>query len=164
MLDIDKIRQLVDMMIANDLVEIALRDGDVEVNLRRPAPNTGTAAPMVTGTPTGGVPTPIPNPAPSPAAPVAAETPAVKEEEPEIELVQIKSPMVGTFYSAADPDSSSYVEIGSVIHPDSVVCIVEAMKVFNEIKAEVTGTIEKMLVKNEQPVEYGQPMFLVRPE
>ncbi len=164
MLDIDKIRQLVDMMIANDLVEISLRDGDVEVNLRRPAPNTGVAAPMVTGTSAGGAPISIPNPAPSPAARVAAETSAVKAEEPEIELVQIKSPMVGTFYSGPDPDSPSYVEIGSVIHADSVVCIVEAMKVFNEIKAEVTGTIERILVQNEQPVEYGQPMFLVRPE
>jgi acetyl-CoA carboxylase biotin carboxyl carrier protein len=72
--------------------------------------------------------------------------------------------MVGTFYVAPDPDSPPYVQVGAVVHPDAVVCIVEAMKVFNEIKAEVAGTIEKILVKNEQPVEFGQPMFLVRPD
>lgn len=162
MLDIDKIRQLVDMMMVNDLVEISLRDGDVEVSLRRPAPNTGAVTPVMAGAPFVGA--GIPNVAAATAAPVAAETPAAKEDEPEVELVQIKSPMVGTFYTASDPDSPPYVQVGAVIHPDSVVCIVEAMKVFNEIKAEVAGTIEKVLVHNEKPVEYGQPLFLVRPE
>jgi len=161
LLDIDKIRQLVDMMIANDLVEISLRDGDVEVNLRRPSPNGGAIGPVVTGTP---LPMPVPNPVPVPAPPAVAGSPAAEEVEPDAGLVEIKSPMVGTFYAASDPDSPPYAQVGAAVHPDAVVCIVEAMKVFNEIKAEVTGTIEKILIKNEQPVEFGQPMFLVRPD
>ena len=157
MLDIDKIRQLVDMMVANDLVEISLRDGEVEVSLRRPTGGAGDVVPVVSG------PIPVSNPgvgAVAEAPPTAA--PAAEDEG--LELVDIQSPMVGTFYAASDPNSPPYAEVGTHVNPDTVVCIVEAMKVFNEIKAEVAGTIEKILVKNEQPVEYGQPLFLVRPD
>jgi len=90
-----------------------------------------------------------------------AEGPAADEQE--VEYVEIKSPMVGTFYAAPDPDSPPFVQLGSTVNPSTVVCIVEAMKVFNEIKAELSGTIQKILVKNEEPIEYGQPLFLVRP-
>jgi len=72
--------------------------------------------------------------------------------------------MVGTFYSAPDPDSPAFVQIGSQVGPDTPVCIIEAMKVFNEIKAEVSGTIERILVKDEQAVEFGQPLMLVKPK
>ena len=72
--------------------------------------------------------------------------------------------MVGTFYAAPEPEAAPYLHVGSRLEPNTVVCIVEAMKVYNEIKAEVAGTIERILVKNEEPVEYGQPLFLVRPE
>ena len=82
----------------------------------------------------------------------------------ETELLTIKSPMVGSFYSASDPDSPPFVEVGSQVTPSTVVCILEAMKVFSEIKAEVSGTIEKILATNSQAVEYGQPLFLVRPD
>lgn len=152
LLDIDKIQKLVDMMLTNDLVEISLRDGDVEVRLRRPTGGPGEAMPIVTAQP-GVV---------NPTAPAGAQTPPAAEEE--VELARIKSPMVGTFYAAPSPDTPSYVEVGAHVNQNTVVCIVEAMKVFNEIKAEVAGTIEKILVKNEEPVEYGQPMFLVRPD
>ena len=157
MLDIDKIRELVDMMVANDLVEISLRDGDVEVNLRRPTVGVSEGVAVVTTQPA------LLNPTANPVADAPApEAPATEAQD--TELVEIKSPMVGTFYVARDPDSPQFVELGSPVNSDTVVCIVEAMKVFNEIKAEVTGTIEKILVKNEEPVEYGQPLFLVRPQ
>ena len=78
-------------------------------------------------------------------------------------LVAIESPMVGTFYSAPNPDTPAFVSVGSAIGPDSVVCLIEAMKVFNEIKAEVNGTIERILVNNGDAVEFGQKLFLVRP-
>lgn len=153
------------MMIANDLAEISLRDGDVEVNLRRPAAGAGDTAPIHAAVPIATAQVPAANPTaradPSASAPAAPE---VREEETDINLTEIKSPMVGTFYVAPDPDSPAYVQVGSPVHPDAPVCIIEAMKVFNEIKAEVTGSIEKILVTNEQPVEYGQPLFLVRPE
>ncbi len=155
MLDIDKIRLLVDMMVANDLSEISLRDGDVEVSLRRPNNDLGEGV-VVARMPPG---------APTPAgAPGAAPPPAAASaESEESELVEIRSPMVGTFYAAPDPESPPFVQAGTDVHPDTVVCIVEAMKVFNEIKAEVDGTVERILVKNGDAIEYGQPMFRVRP-
>lgn len=161
MLDVDKIRQLVEMMVSNDLVEISLRDGDVEVNLRRPNANGQVSiTPAEVQLPAQVAPVPT-VPAAAPAASGAA-APAPAQDE-DADLVAISSPMVGTFYSAADPDSPPFVTPGSEVHADSVVCILEAMKVFNEIKAEIAGRIERILVKNAQPVEYGQPLFLVRP-
>ncbi|MCH7591555.1 MAG: acetyl-CoA carboxylase biotin carboxyl carrier protein [Planctomycetes bacterium] len=135
------------MMIAHDLVELSLRDGDVEVNLRRPH---GNAAPEIVGG--------------SPPATVAAASAATPDPEDAGTFVEIPSPMVGTFYASPDPDSSSFVKVGSRVQSDTIVCIVEAMKVFNEIKAEVSGVIDRILVKNEQAIEYGQPLFSVRTE
>jgi acetyl-CoA carboxylase biotin carboxyl carrier protein len=94
---------------------------------------------------------------------VETQAEARVEAESEEGLVPISSPMVGTFYTAPDPESPPFVTVGSSVGPDTVVCIIEAMKVFNEIKAEVTGTIERILIQNEQPVEFGQPLFLIRP-
>ena len=151
MLDIEKIQKLVDMMIAHDLVELSLRDGDVEVNLRRGQGNAAVDGGMMV----------LPNPAVNPA--LDSAEPGSATEEPE-NLSEIHSPMVGTFYGSPDPDSPPFVQVGSRVQADTVVCIVEAMKVFNEIKAEVAGTIDRILVKNETPIEYGQPLFLVRTE
>lgn len=156
MLDIDKIRELIDMMKENDLVELTMRDGEEEISLRRPAAGTElTTVPIVHAT-TGAMP-------PPPLEPVSAAQPLSEEAASEDDqLVSIVSPMVGTFYSSADPDSPPFAQVGSEVRSDTVVCLLEAMKVFNEIKAEIVGTIEKILVKNEQAVEYGQQLFLVR--
>ncbi len=156
LLDIDRIRQLVDMMVANELMEISIRDGDKEVTLRRPHANS---PPIVTVAPSVG---PF-NGTPGALSSSAPASPPV-EEEPRVETVDIKSPMVGTFYAASDPNSAPYVQAGTRVQPATVVCIIEAMKVFNEIKAEVAGVIERILVKNGQPVEFGQLLFRVRPE
>ena len=155
LLDIEKIRELVDMMMANDLVEISLRDGDTEINLRRPGAGGGVV-PVVAAQPS------VVASAPAVAAGAA---PPVEESagEDEIEFIEVTSPMVGTFYASPEPGTPSFVEVGGNITAETVVCIVEAMKVFNEIKAEVSGVVEKILVKNESPVEYGQPLFLIRP-
>ncbi len=152
MLDIDRIRKLVDMMVTNDLVELSLRDGDVEVNLRRPTP-VAEIVPVVNGVPT------MIKSAPAASAVPASEDSAEKEDS---KLTPINSPMVGSFYAAPDPESPPFVQVGARVNGDTVVCIVEAMKVFNEIKAELNGTIEKILVKNGEAVEYGQPLFSVR--
>jgi len=158
LLDVEKIRQLIEMMVNNDLVEVSLRDGDVEVNLRRPHLNGAVTVSTIAGGPI------------MPAAPVAAvsSSAAMAPEAPardtaESSFVEITSPMVGTFYSGPDPESPPFVSIGGDVEPGTVVCILEAMKVFNEIKSEVAGRIERILVKNSEPVEYGQPLFLVRP-
>lgn len=155
MLETDKIRQLIELMVKNDLVEISLRDGDVEVSLRRPNPVNGGMV-HVSGTP---MMVPGSPQMTLPEAP-AEDSASLKESD----LVKIASPMVGTFYTAASPDAPAFVSVGSSIGTDTVVCIIEAMKVFNEVKAEVSGTIEKILVKNEQAVEFGQPLYLVRPD
>jgi len=99
----------------------------------------------------------------APAAPGPSSAPAAPPAEDE-GLETIRSPMVGTFYAAATPDAEPFVSVGTRVEPDTVVCLVEAMKVFNEIKAELTGTIEKVLVDNGDAVEFGQPLFRVKPE
>jgi acetyl-CoA carboxylase biotin carboxyl carrier protein len=152
LLDIDRIRKLVDMMVTNDLVELSLRDGDVEVNLRRPTA-VAEVMPVVNGAPT------MIQSVPDAAAVLAPEGSIVTED---LKLTAIHSPMVGSFYAAADPESAPFIHVGSRVNIDTVVCIVEAMKVFNEIKAEMSGTIEEILVKNGEAVEYGQPLFSVR--
>lgn len=97
-------------------------------------------------------------PANAPQSAGAGETAAVDEN-----LVEVKSPMVGTFYRAPSPDAAPYVQVGDRVTPGQVICIIEAMKLMNEIEAEVAGTIEKVLIENTQPVEYGQTLFLVSP-
>lgn len=157
MLDIEQIRQLIDMMAANDLAEISIRDGEKEINLRRSAANSQPSASAQVFAPAA--PLAAPSAAPPPAPP---EIRGTAETNTEAGLVEIGSPMVGTYYASPDPDSPPFVQVGSHVHPGTVVCILEAMKVFNEIKAELSGTIERVLVKSGQPVEYGQPLFLVR--
>jgi acetyl-CoA carboxylase biotin carboxyl carrier protein len=156
--DPEKIRMLIEMMSEHDLSEISLRDGEEEVVLKRGGPGeAGESGPPMMS------PQMMYAPMPAQAAPAAAppEAPPPAEDEG---LIAIKSPMVGTFYAASDPNAPPYVSEGSTVTASTVVCIVEAMKVFNEIKAEVSGTIAKCLVKNEEPVEFGQPLFMVRPD
>jgi acetyl-CoA carboxylase biotin carboxyl carrier protein len=150
-------------MVSNDLVEISLRDGEEEVNLRRP--NTGVPGAFSSvanaSNPWAASNNPLPPPPPDVPANSSSGLPAGADAD--AELIEIPSPMVGTFYSASDPESPPFVDVGTRVHSGMVVCILEAMKVFNEIKAEVSGTIERILVKNAEAVEFGQPLFLVRP-
>jgi acetyl-CoA carboxylase biotin carboxyl carrier protein len=153
--DVRKIRRLVELMNEHDLNEMDIRQGDMRIQLRR------TAETVVTGVPAQ----PGPAPAASPVAPAEPpkETSSAPVESAAIEehISLIKSPMVGTFYAAPDPDSPPYVNVADHVGPDTTVCIVEAMKVFNEILAEVSGKIVAVLVENGEPVEFGQPMFKV---
>jgi acetyl-CoA carboxylase biotin carboxyl carrier protein len=107
-----------------------------------------------------------------PAAPVAAATaaspaapaaPASKAEEPKGNTIEIKSPMIGTFYRSPSPDKPPFIEVGSVVKPGDTVCVIEAMKLFNEIESEVSGRVVKVLVTDSSPIEYDQPLFLVEP-
>ncbi len=140
------------MMIEHELTEVELRDGEQCVVIKRGAPPQ--AAPVVAIAPA--MPPAAPAPAAPPPAPEATTAPGDG-------LLPIRSPMVGTFYAGPDPDAPPFVSVGSTVEADTIVCIIEAMKVFNEIKAEVAGTIEQVLARNEQAVEYGQPLYLVRP-
>ena len=158
MVDYRKLRELVKLMTENDLSELELRDKEETVVIKRALAAAHAmpimGAPMVHHMPpssfTAGM-----------AAPATADAAAPIDED--ADLVAIKSPMVGTFYSSPDPNSPAFVNVGSNVGAETVVCIVEAMKVFSEIKAECAGKVEKILVKNGDPVEYGQKLFLVRP-
>jgi acetyl-CoA carboxylase biotin carboxyl carrier protein len=146
-MDVEQIKALVELMSQNALSEIMIRDGESRIVLRRGALGQPSQAAM-------------PPPQMMMATPAAAPPPPVN---PDAGLIEIKAPMVGTFYSASSPDSPPFVRVGSVVDQDTVVCIIEAMKVFNEIKAECSGTIERVMVANSGPVEFGQPLYLVRP-
>ncbi|MCA9285457.1 MAG: acetyl-CoA carboxylase biotin carboxyl carrier protein [Phycisphaerales bacterium] len=158
MIDIRKLKELVRLMVSNDLTELDLRDSQEQVTLKRasPQPIIQTIAAPAGAIAAHGV-----------AAPAAAAAPAsggsAAAPSPDAGLVAIESPMVGTFYAAAAPEKPPFVSVGTSVGPDTVVCLIEAMKVFNEIKAEASGTIERVLVKNGEPVEFGQKLFLIRP-
>ncbi len=154
MIDIRKLKELVKLMVENDLTELDLQDKEETVALRRGHPGTVYAG------------QPVVHAAPAAHAPSysSGDAPGSSDaEDSDDGLIAIESPMVGTFYSAPNPDSDVFVKVGDSISSDSVVCLVEAMKVFNEIKAETNGTITKCLVETGQAVEFGQKLFLVKP-
>ncbi|HUG91547.1 MAG TPA: acetyl-CoA carboxylase biotin carboxyl carrier protein [Planctomycetaceae bacterium] len=150
--DLGKLRELVELMEKHGLTEVNLRRGDQRWRLRR---GPQEIVSMVPAQPAYSLPPSATNPA---APPAPADVPAAA-----VGLL-IKSPTVGTFYAAASPDDPPFVSIGARVDPETTVCIVEAMKVFNQIPAEVSGTIVEVLVKNGDPVEFGQPLFRVRPD
>jgi len=156
MIDIRKLKELVRLMVENDLSELDLKDQQETVTIKRGA-SGAAAAPYVQHAPAvvaQGAPAAVADEDAAPASAAAASDDAG--------LVAVTSPMVGTFYTSPNPDSPAFVNVGAAVGPDTTVCLIEAMKVFNEIKAEVSGTIERVLVESGKPVEYGQKMFLVR--
>jgi acetyl-CoA carboxylase biotin carboxyl carrier protein len=158
-LDLNELKRLVAIMVTSDLAEVEIEEQGKRVKVVRAGRVSSAAAAPATAAPalaTGAPPAPAASPAPL-AAPATPEAPRPSRG------VEITSPMVGTFYRAPSPDAAPYVEVGDRVSKDSPVCIVEAMKVMNEIKAEVEGEILEILVQNGEPVEFGQPLFLVRP-
>jgi acetyl-CoA carboxylase biotin carboxyl carrier protein len=154
--DIEKIKELIKIMKENGLDEIEIRHDDDKIFLKRSQPQQIVS----------GIPVVRPESAVLPVSPGGTETLSQPSAQPsassEGDLVEIKSPIVGTFYATPSPDSEPYVEVGSTVSSQSIVCIIEAMKVMNEIKAETSGTIVEILVTNGQAVEYGQVLFKVR--
>jgi acetyl-CoA carboxylase biotin carboxyl carrier protein len=154
--DLKDIKAIIDLMKKNSISEFEMEKQDFKIRLKR-GPNGGTPVVSLDELPPATVLAAAPQiPAvPPPVAPVPPP-PATGE-------VEVKSPMIGTFYRSPSPEAASYVEVGTEVNPDTVVCIIEAMKVMNEIKAEVKGVITQVLVENAKPVEFGQPLFKVRP-
>jgi acetyl-CoA carboxylase biotin carboxyl carrier protein len=153
--DIKDIKAIIDLMKKNSITEFELERQDSKIRLKR---GSNGGAPIVQydeQVAVGAVPV-LPPVAVASTLTVAPPVPVTGE-------IEVKSPMIGTFYRAPSPEAASYVEIGTEISPESVVCIIEAMKVMNEIKAEVKGVITQVLVENAKPVEFGQPLFKVRP-
>ncbi|HEY5621879.1 MAG TPA: acetyl-CoA carboxylase biotin carboxyl carrier protein [Pontiella sp.] len=150
-MDIKDIKRIVELMKNNDLSEFSMKDEGFELAMKRGSdePQIVYAAPTVAAPAAGSAPAP------------PADAPAADENDG---LIEIPSPIVGTFYRKPAPDADNFAEVGMEVTEDSVVCIVEAMKVMNEIKAEVKGVIKKILVDDASAVQYGQPLFLVEPK
>ena len=167
-MNLDEIKELMDALAERDIQEFELERGDEKVRIRRGSSDDGNRPPYVIVAP--GVSAPqqikeIPSPAgEEPRKPLdpTAET-AAPTESSDAGLTQVKSPIVGTFYEAPSPDAEPFVEVGDQVTAGQVLCIIEAMKLMNEIEADVAGTIEKQLVSNGQPVEYGEALFAIRP-
>jgi acetyl-CoA carboxylase biotin carboxyl carrier protein len=155
--ELKDIKAIIDLMKKNSITEFELEEKDSKLRLKR-GMNIGTpqvqsvdeVIPMVS----------LPPISPAPLVAVSAGVPSVVANSGEID---IKSPMIGTFYRSPSPEAGPYVDVGSEVGPETVVCIIEAMKVMNEIKAETKGVITQILVENGKPVEFGQPLFKVRP-
>lgn len=162
MIDIRKLKELVRLMVENDLAELNLQDQQETVTVKRGYAGAPVIhhAPMMMA-PQVAAPAHAAHADADDDAPSAASAAAAAASE--AGLVAVTSPMVGTFYAAANPDSPPFVAVGASVNDSSTVCLIEAMKVFNEIKAECNGTIERILVQSGQSVEFGQKLFLVRP-
>jgi acetyl-CoA carboxylase biotin carboxyl carrier protein len=159
-LDLKQIKQIIELMKRSELTEFAVEEEGFKLKIRRGA----NGLPIVSSSRSSNSPFPGINEAPvaqspAPAAPATVAPAPVKDEAG---IVYVKSPMVGTFYRAPSPESKSFVEPDSKVTETSVVCIIEAMKIMNEIQAEVKGTVVEVLVENGQPVEYGQRLFKVK--
>ena len=151
-MDLNKIKQVVDLMKKSDLSEFEIQDQEFKLRIKRDVAGRTPAAPAAQApAPAQASAAPAPT-APAPTAPAAADP----------NMKMITSPMVGTFYATPSPDSPNFVAIGSSVKADSVVCIIEAMKVMNEIQSELSGTIVECLVASGTSVEFGQPLFRVK--
>ena len=149
-MNLDEIKSILQLMETNKLVEFEYEDDGRRIKLRRAEDRVVTTA------------LPMAHPAAVPmAAPSAALAAPAGEGARPANVTEFKSPLVGTFYRSAKPDSDPFVNVGDEVGPEKVLCVIEAMKVMNEIKAEMTGIVREIIVKNAQAVEFGEPMFLI---
>ena len=153
---VDEIRELINLATETGIAELEVQRGDNRVRIRR----SGVAPEIVWAPPAVPV-QPAPTAAPIGGSPPPSQEP--KEPGSDPNLLLVRSPIVGTFYEASAPDSPPFVRVGERVQPGKVLCIIESMKLMNEIEAEVSGTLESKLVMNGQPVEYGEALFAIRP-
>ena len=151
--DIDDLRQLIDFLKAHQVAEFDLDRGDIKVRIK--FKQETPAAPVMA------VPSPLPPPPPVASVPTATAAPAAAD--PDAGLHIVKSPIVGTYYGSPSPGAAPFVAAGDRVEKGQVICIVEAMKLMNEIEADAAGEIVRCLVSNGQPIEFGQPLFAIRP-
>lgn len=155
-MDLKDIKAIIDLMKKNSVTEFELEKQDFKIRLKRGMNGgvVGAGEDLPSIVYSQALPTVVPA---SPGAAVVPPPPAITNEQ------EIKSPMIGTFYRSPSPESAPYIEVGMEVNPDTVVCIIEAMKVMNEIKAEAKGVITQVMVENAKPVEFGQSLFKIRP-
>lgn len=152
-MDLKDIKAIIDLMRKNSVSEFELEKQDFKIRLKRGGNGGGVAV----------SPEDMPTISYVQTAPAAAGVVSPQVAAPPSNELEIKSPMIGTFYRAPSPESAAYIEVGAEVNPETVVCIIEAMKVMNEIKAEAKGVITQVMVENAKPVEFGQPLFKIRP-
>ncbi|TRZ94186.1 acetyl-CoA carboxylase biotin carboxyl carrier protein [bacterium] len=151
-MNIKEIKEMINLMNENGLVELEVEKEDMRIRLKKTASGIeGLNGPIV-----------IERQVIAPAG-AAGQITSEAQAKSAIKTVEIKSPMVGTFYRAPNPEAPAYIEVGQIIDPGQVICIIEAMKLMNEIKSEIKGKILEILVDNAEPVEFGQPLFLIEP-
>jgi acetyl-CoA carboxylase biotin carboxyl carrier protein len=152
-----ELKELIEFLIEKDIAEFELERGDVKVKIKRAGAHTVVYAPA---TPSAMVPVPLPEP----QLPAAGPTPVAPATVAEENLHIVKSPIVGTLYEAPSPGAPPFVKVGDVVEVGQVLCIVEAMKLLNEIESDVAGELVKKMGSNGQPIEYGQELFAIRPK
>jgi len=154
-MDIKEIKRLLEVMVGSDATELQLETGEYKLSIKRGVQQVvAQPAPVA-------MPTPAPAPVNLPAAPTAAPPPSAPPVN--ANLVAVTAPIVGPFYGSPSPEAPPFVKVGERVTPGAVLCIIEAMKLMNEIEAEVAGIIKEVLVRNEEPVEYGQVLFRIEP-
>ncbi|HWA39877.1 MAG TPA: acetyl-CoA carboxylase biotin carboxyl carrier protein [Burkholderiales bacterium] len=152
-MDLRKLKKLIDLVQESGIAELEITEGEEKVKIvKGGTASVSHAAPAPAAPPVA---------APPPAAPAAAATPAAPEAAPAVQGHVVKAPMVGTFYRSPSPDAKAFVEVGQPIKEGQTICIIEAMKLMNEIEADASGVVKAILVENGQPVEYGQPLFIL---
>lgn len=160
-MDFKQIQELIKIINKSNIGELSIEENDFKITIKQKEEKTQTIVSAPPAPVYAPPPIPVvPQPASQPAATETSTTPAAQKTE---NLITIKSPMIGTFYRRSTPDKPPFVEVGDEITPGKVVCIIEAMKLFNEIESEISGSIVKILVDDASPVEYDQPLFLVEP-
>ncbi len=159
-MDLKLVKNLLDLISKTELNEVSIEEGDFKLKVKKQSDAPAQAAPMQFQMPAAQQ---APAQAAQPAsAPASADTSASSEKESQPDGETVKSPIVGTFYEAPSPDSDPFVKVGDTIQKGETLCIVEAMKIMNEIEAEFSGTIQKILVDDGQPVEFDQPLFIIK--
>lgn len=151
-MDLRKLKKLIDLVEESGIAELEITEGEERVRIARSMPAPAQHPFYMGAMPMAGV---------APAAPAATPAPAIASAEPVIEGHVVKSPMVGTFYRAASPGAKSFVELGQSVSAGDTLCIIEAMKLLNEIESDHTGVVKAIMVENGQPVEYGEPLFII---
>lgn len=162
-MDLRKIKTLIDLVEQSGIAELEITEGEEKVRIARTAPTVSAPA-YHSPSPFFAIPPQTPSPYPFSPQPHGAAQPAPATETapaPQVTGKTVKSPMVGTFYRSSAPGAKPFVELGQTIQVGDALCIIEAMKLMNEIEAEITGTVTQVLVENGQPVEYGQPLFII---
>lgn len=151
-MDLRKLKKLIDLVEASGISELEITEGEEKVKIVKGGGAPAVVAALVPGP---AAPAPVAPPAPVVSAPPAEPPEAAPEGHP------VKSPMVGTFYRTPSPDAKAFVEVGQAVKEGQIICIIEAMKLMNEIECDKSGTVKAILVENGQPVEYGQPLFII---